>query len=188
MYENKNTTRSFEEIVTDFDLYRKAKAIREYLAKLAGCIPRLNENPNFYFGGTVDGLILIHYYGLPSAVGTPFGQWACTGGGCAENDNWFQEAEERLELVELFPELQNSNGCYGPIHAITKDLDGNPLPQVDWRLTSIGIGFNAATAIEAFQVAGGQVDPYELNQKYWARVKKEIGYQDYNDESAVNNG
>lgn len=140
------TERSFEQIVTDYDMLRRAKAIREWLSELSGLIPRLNEGPNPYYNATVDGLTLVHYYGGPSLLGTPFGGWAATGGGCLRDNNWFDKAQDRLGLEVLMPEYQNRQGCYGPIHAITKDLDGEPLPKVDWRFSGIGIGIVSQSA------------------------------------------
>jgi hypothetical protein len=141
------TTRTFDQIVGDVNLFRQAKAIREWLCELSGLIPRLNEGPNPYYQGTVDGLTLVQYYGSPSCVGTPFGSWAATGGGCLSNGSWFEEAKERLGLVVVMDEFQNSQGCYGPVHAITKDLEGNPLPLVDYRPSHINVaGLVSATA------------------------------------------
>ena len=131
--------RSMHEIAADVEMIRQAKSIREWLCHLSGLIPRLNERPNPYYGTTLDGLVLIHYYGGPSSVGTPFGEWSCTGGGCLKNADWFEEAKERLGLVEVMPERQISDGCFGPVHAITKDLDGNPVRQCQWELVGIGI-------------------------------------------------
>ena len=93
--------RSMHEIVADVEMIRQAKTIREWLCNLSGLIPRLNERPNPYYGTTLDGLVLIHCYGGPSSIGTPFGEWSCTGGGCLENPGWFDEAKERLEALFL---------------------------------------------------------------------------------------
>ena len=130
--------RKIEEIVADADMMRKAKAIREWLSELSGLIPRLNEDPNPYYSSTLDGLALVHYYGGPSGIATPFGKWSATGGGCLKNSDWFEEARQRLGLVEIMPELQNHQGCFGPVHAITKDLDGNPLPKTVWNTRYVG--------------------------------------------------
>ena len=130
--------RTYEQIVGDVDMIRKAKAIREWLLELSGLIPRLNESPNPYYGSTVDGLALIHYYGGPSAIATPYGEWMCTGGGCLKNLNWFEEARDRLGLVEVVAGVQLDEGYFGPVHAITKDLDGNPLPECVWETRGLG--------------------------------------------------
>jgi hypothetical protein len=141
------TKRTFDQIIGDVEMFLKAKAIREWLVELSGLIPRLEDGPNRYYQGTVDGLTLVQYYGGPSCVGTPFGSWAATGGGCLENGSWFNEAKDRLGLVVVMEEFQNSEGCYGPVHAITKDLDGNPLPLVDYRPSHINMaGLVSATA------------------------------------------
>lgn len=134
------TERNFDQIVADYEMFKRAKAIREWLSDISGLIPRLNEGPNPYYNATVDGLTLVHYYGGPSLIGTPFGGWAATGGGCLKDHNWLEKATDRLGLELIFAEYQNNQGCYGPVHAITKDLDGEPLPKTDWRHSHIGIG------------------------------------------------
>lgn len=114
-------------LLQDQKLYRDAMAIREWLCELSGLIPRLNEDPNSFYGNTLSGLTLIEYYGGPSAVGTPFGTWACTGGGSLKNRHWREEATERLGLVVSMPETNTSEGTHGPIWKITKNLDGEPI-------------------------------------------------------------
>lgn len=137
------TARNMDTIVTDKVLYEKAMHIREWLWKISGLIRRLNEDPNPCYGRTQDGLVLIEYYGGPSAIGTPLGQWACTGGGCHEKD-WLEQAKERLGLVMIQEEIVNDQGCYGPVWGITKDLDGNALPEPKWKLHGLSAGFNCA--------------------------------------------
>ncbi len=134
------TERTFDTVVTDVAMFTAAKSIREWLWKISGLIRRLNEGPNSFYGRTEDGLILIEYYGGPSKVGTPLGEWACTGGG-SHNSTWLEHAKERLGLVLLQAEIQNEQGCYGPVWGITKDLDGNALPTPKWTMCDIRVGF-----------------------------------------------
>jgi hypothetical protein len=128
--------RELRDIMNDLHMMQQAKKIREWLAEISGVIPRLKDRPNPYYGNTMDGLCLIGYYGGPSCIGTPFGSWPCGGGG-SHNATWFEEATERLGLVEVMPGTNAPNGYYGPVWGITKDVDGNPVTQFDWQLASI---------------------------------------------------
>ena len=141
-------SRDLHTALSDVSMYRAGKAIREWLAQLSGLIPRLNETPNPYYGTTVDGLVLIEYYGGPSCLGTPYGQWAATGGGCLENKDWRDEAKERLGLELLMPETHNEHGTFGAVWGITKDLDGNPLPKADWKEKCFWPGIKSKNAFD----------------------------------------
>lgn len=184
--------------MTNFEVIKKAKAIREWLAELSGLIPRLNEGPNPYYGATLGGLTLIHYYGGPSAVGTPFGQWACTGGGCLKDPDWYEKAKERLGLRRLVERKVDNMGEYGPVDLITKDLDGNPLPWYGVDLVRLGWGglqtrniFEHVRAEEAKQPMLPNVGPVftkkiilEMAEQYGVKVDPK-DYEDASDEKAV---
>lgn len=125
----------------DADLFRKANAIRTWVAGLTDAHACLNEDPNPYYGQTLAGLVLIESYGLPKALGTPHGEWDITNGGNISQD-WLPLANERLGLVKLCEETQvEALGCFGPVWAVTKDLDGNALPVTEWqkRTTMLGV-------------------------------------------------
>ena len=146
--------RALDTILDDTSMWKAAKEIREWLVQISGLCRRLNEDPNPFYESTLDGLVLVEYYGGPSSVGTPLGGWACTGGGVCNGD-WKEKAIERLGLVLLEPEIRNEQGCYGPVWGITKDLEGNPLPKPQWSLSSIGFGLvsDSPLAIQNVSVA-----------------------------------
>ena len=147
IHPTEKTTRTFDQIVNDVNMIKQAKAIREWLLEISGLFPRLNESPNPFYQGTTDGLTLVQYYSGPSSVGTPFGNWAATGGGVLRNRNWFDEAKERLGLTIIMEEFNNDMGTYGPVYGITLDLDGNKLPAVDYRFVrNNGLGIVSETA------------------------------------------
>jgi hypothetical protein len=150
--ENTVAARDLTTIATDYGMFNEARRIREWLWEISGLIRRLNEDPNPIYGCTQDGLVLIEYYGAPSSVGTPFGQWCCTGGGSHEAD-WLEQAKERLGLVMIQEEIQNEQGCYGPVWGITKDLDGNDLPPPVWTCHGIGVGFSSVGAINVHNLS-----------------------------------
>lgn len=161
-------TRDVYTVLEDVSMYRAGKAIREWLASLSGLIPRLNQTPNAYYGTTVDGLVLIEYYGGPSSIGTPYGQWAATGGGTLKNPKWLDEAKERLGLELLMSEINKSQGTFGPVWAITKDLDGNPLPKANWQELGFWPGI---TSTNAFGELSGVRIVQELNA--WVEAHKQ---------------
>ncbi len=200
------TTRTFEQIVTDVTMMRQAMLIREWLCEISGYIPRLNEGPNCYYGSTVDGLVLIEYYGSPCSIGMPFGKWAATGGG-SQKAEWFPEAFKRLGLVEVMVEVRNDNGCYGPIWSISKDLEGKPVVPCDFREPSINIvgissqsafmqgillkDFVAAMDARGFvpEELGEGKSPwtvlhnnyYEFNKVVWKEMKDKLGFVEWDD-------
>lgn len=161
-------------IAADYPMFDAARRIREWLWEISGLIRRLNEDPNPFYGCTTDGLVLIEYYGGPSCVGTPFGQWACTGGGSHEAD-WLEQAKERLGLVMIQEEIQNDQGCYGPIWGITKDLDGNDLPTPVWNLSYISVGFESVGALNT-----RSMPPQKLKDALIAAGVKQEGNPDWN--------
>lgn len=209
------TERTFDQIVGDTEMYRRAKDIRKWLVEISGLIPRLNESPNAYYNCTIDGLTLVQYYGGPSLVGTPFGGWAATGGGCLKDFDWFEKAKERLGLEVLLEEHTNRQGHYGPVHAITRDLDGEPLPKTDWRLSRIvmvgiesesafGYRFHDLSSLKERYIAAGLMDSdeeeppsswlpdmvfrgmsYRLNKRLWDGMKSQIDFRDWMDEKKI---
>lgn len=132
------TTRTRDEVINDTALMLAARDIRKWLLDETTLIPRLNESPNHYYGHTMDGLVLIEYYGTPSKIGTPYGEWSLSGGGCDnKEEQWREAAKQKLGLVLLQDEYYDNNemsgGTVGPVWGITKDLNGNDLPVPDWR-------------------------------------------------------
>jgi hypothetical protein len=116
--------------------YEKAQDIAKFIkAKLPSFENWTKEGINpFYDRIPFDGAIgLKMYYGAPSSLLTPLGEMKITGSGCHPNnmDEVMQELTDTLGLVEVLPEVNDTMGCHGPIYAITKDLNGNPLPQLD---------------------------------------------------------
>jgi len=196
-----NTLRPYNTIVSDYSMFRAAMAIREWLWEISGYIRRLNEDPNPYYGVIADGLTIIEYYGSPSCLGTPFGKWACTGGGC-QKAGWFDQAKERLGLVLLIPQIDDEQGTHGPVWGITKDLEGNLLPTA--RLPKFGDPFmTVEERIAELRAAGvnnhspGVVDwvypsgwseravaddvYYQHSKFKWSQVKANIGFVSWDD-------
>lgn len=181
-------------------LYKKAKAIREWLLQISGLIPRLNEDPNPYYHITLDGLTLVEYYGGPSQVGTPLGGWMLSGGGCC-SEHWREEATSRLGLVLLVPGVQSDHGYDGPIWAITKDLDGNPLPPTRYESSDEdrlvrGVSFSLLEGIPkdvmiaelaSFKPQLKSEDPdesdpyYAYMKKAWGSIKEQISFLAWDD-------
>lgn len=122
------------------ELMKHAVYIRKELFSLTTYISR-NESPNPYWGRTLEGLILIQYYGCPGSIGTPVGKWSVDGGGCDYNNGiWFEKSLSKFGLKEIFPLIVNDNGEFGPIYAITKGINGNelPTPKIDLVLNDFG--------------------------------------------------
>jgi hypothetical protein len=91
-------------------------------------------NPHYYQVESNGGLALIMYDGMPSSFGTPLGELRLGGRGVS-NQDVRDMLRERLGLVEIVPKQVTMEGEFGPIMSITKDLEGNPLPQAVLRTT-----------------------------------------------------
>jgi hypothetical protein len=87
---------------------------------------------NPYYNRTTSGLYLEFYYGYPSKIWTPGGQWAMTGSTCTRGD--LGETAEglvapfmaRLNTRLHEPQHQSRWGCHGPVYAIL-EIDGEPV-------------------------------------------------------------
>jgi hypothetical protein len=145
--------RTLTEILYDVQMMEAARDIRKYLVDLnPRMAPRLDESPNPFYGHTLDGLVLFDSgYGLPKAIGTPFGEWAMSGGGVVI-PGWLEIATLRLGLVKIVPETYDDDpmfgGMRGAAYAITKDLSGNALPEVRYVQKTHGIGRNCESHYE----------------------------------------
>lgn len=154
------------------ELMKHASEIRKYLFNLTTYIPR-NESPNPYYGRTEEGLVLIQYYGCPGSIGTPIGKWAVDGGGCDYKRNWFEIAKPVLDLVEIQPIIINDMGEFGPIHAITKSLDGTILPSPKHKFE-----FNGLSFISCINCIDDSLSCSELFEKYysqWKEIELQLG-------------
>jgi hypothetical protein len=181
--------RDIKEIVADVQMMQSAMKIREWLCGISGLIPRLNESPNKYYGSTIDGIAVIHYYGGPSRVATPYGSWACTGGGCC-NDDWFEKAEKELGLILLMQEKNDSSGCYGPVHGITKDLEGNKLATPEWTALGFWPGIRSVSpfSILSYKTLDEAIDTLNSLEKHpddYESSVDEILAKDYTDEQKI---
>ncbi len=92
----------------------------------------------YYLGGQTDnaieprfnqivangGIVLCVYQNTPLFFGTPLGRLALIGGQRFD-DALLQEAKRVLGLVEIIPLIEKK---WGPVYAITKDIQGNSVP------------------------------------------------------------
>jgi hypothetical protein len=137
--------RTMNEILNDVAMMGAARDIRKYLTDLnPKMFKRLGSEPNPFYGHTLDGLVLFDSgYGLPDSIGTPFGEWEMSSGGTYDSD-WLEIATPRLGLIQIVPETYDTNplfgGMRGAAYAITKDLQGNPLPDVRFVQERHGVG------------------------------------------------
>lgn len=120
--------------------FETAQAIAEHIQQLTAktldyAENRTKESINpFYDRIKADGSLgLRMYYGSPSSLLTPLGQMqinGSTGHIGNQQKKLMEELKETLGLKEILPGVQDEMGYNGPIYAITKDLSGNPLPEL----------------------------------------------------------
>lgn len=145
-------------------LMKHASFIRKELFNLTTCISR-NDPPNPYWGRTIEGLVLIQYYGCPGSIGTPIGKWSVDGGGCDFcNGVWFEKSHLRFGLKEIFHLVVNRNGEFGPVYAITKGMNGEelPTPKIDLVLNDMGFFPSSKT-------------DYDELMEQWYKIKTSLG-------------
>jgi hypothetical protein len=128
-----NLTMNDDQLVA---IMRKVIDISEWLIPQTKCFVHgdvYNGGPNHFYGNIKDngGLFLVESYWNPGYIMTPLGEWAVTNGGECSHD-WFKTAKDRLGLVVVQEHCNNKMGSYGPVYRITKDLEGNPLPEAIW--------------------------------------------------------
>lgn len=143
------------------DYYRRAQDISRYILETVnagqrwGMENRTSESPNPFYSQIEPngGLALEMYYSLPSDLCTPLGKLSIGGSGSGSQEA-MEQIKEKLGLVEIVPVRHTREGTFGPIYAITKDLEGNTLP----------------TAVLAKRVS--YID-YNEAKKIWKDVKPE---------------
>jgi hypothetical protein len=89
-----------------------------------------SESVNPYYSQTSQGLMLELYYGTPSRLWTPWGQWGFAGSSAATGSGFEPLVAalcEELGASVFKPEVVNSMGCFGPVYALSK-FEGESLP------------------------------------------------------------
>lgn len=101
------------------------------------------------------GLALVEYYGMPSALATPFGSITFVNGGRV-SDDWFAPARDVLDLKPIWGERGECNenevvrdavrpvyvehiGEFGPVWMISNDIDGKPFDRAYFAPQAVGI-------------------------------------------------
>ena len=146
-----NPRREIQIDLTDY--YRRANAIASFILKVA------NEN-HWIQDRTSQGINPCHdqvesngamalemYYGMPSTLHTPLGRVEFAGSGQGDFNDVMELLTERFGLEEIVPVTQTDNGAFGPIYRITKDLEGNELPEVIYAKKADFIGYDNARAL-----------------------------------------
>jgi hypothetical protein len=121
------------------DYFRRAQAICKHIFDTVngqeGCkmYSRLEQSPNPFYGqvNPNGGIALEQDYSTPSRLMTPLGQLEISGGSSSIGDGMskvWEKLTADLGLVEIVPVKHTREGFFGPIFAITKDLEGNQLP------------------------------------------------------------
>jgi len=108
----------------DFDLFVAARKIADLVHSYPNdqlwMLDRRNAAPNPYYKQTESGLFLEMYYGLPSRLWTPWGEWHFGGSGSGDWDPVHPVILARLGATEYQPEM----GYIGPVYAIHR-VDGD---------------------------------------------------------------
>lgn len=76
--------------------------------------------PNPFYNQTKQGLFLEEYYGMPSKIHTPYGNWSILGCGSGDWEKVIEAIKEPLGLVLIQARKQTTLGEVGPYWAITK--------------------------------------------------------------------
>ena len=88
---------------------------------------RRKDPANPYYNQTADGLFLEFYYGMPSSLWTPWGEWGFGGSGSGYWDNILPLILEQFGATLHQPLRNSSMGEFGPVYALHKVGD-TPLP------------------------------------------------------------
>lgn len=89
---------------------------------------RRKESVNPFYNQMTQGLALEMYYGMPSRIWTPWGQWGFGGSGMGSFDAFVELLLPQLGGEVLVPLVANSMGEFGPTYGITK-IGSMALPQ-----------------------------------------------------------
>lgn len=115
-------------------------------------------NP-FYSVISNDGTLLLQMgYFLPSHFHTPLGKFDFAGSGFTNKHIAMEHLEtlkEKLGLVEVVPKSSGLWGEFGPIFAVTQDVDGFPFHLPDMPLAKAEIS-------------------YEYNREEWRKIKAHL--------------
>lgn len=112
--------------------FAKVTAIQKHISRLVTGHEEGVGSPHVWSDRLpANGSMCLRAYsdGTPHSLCTPFGKICLAGQNSADRPKWEEimpRLQEELGLVEILPGIQ---GKKGPIYAITRDLEGNPLPQ-----------------------------------------------------------
>lgn len=81
---------------------------------------RRKERVNPYYNQTSDGLFLEFYYGIPSSLWTPWGNWRFGGDGCGYWESILPLILEQFDATLHQPLRRGSMGEFGPVYALHK--------------------------------------------------------------------
>jgi len=126
-------------------------------------------NPYYYQVEPNGGIALIMSYGGPSGFGTPLGELRLSnGGGFSPPAALIDAITEKLGAVEIVPKKITHQGEFGPILAITKDLDGNPLPMAALTKRESYIEYNEAKRLWDENLPDGAEDTGAISRRFAA--------------------
>ncbi len=115
-------------------------------------------NP-FYSVIPNNGTLLLQMgYFLPSHFHTPLGKFDFAGGGFVNKQvamDHLETLKKKLGLVEIVPKSSSCWGEFGPIFAVTQDLDGSPFHLPDMPLAKAEIS-------------------HEYNREEWRKIKANL--------------
>jgi|LauGreDrversion4_2_1035121.scaffolds.fasta_scaffold522284_1 hypothetical protein len=153
------------------EYYRRVFKISNYIIELYNSRPdecsihtRIHDavefGPNFFYGVTPnDGSLLLNIsYFTPSDFYTPLGRLNFAGGGCGTRkifEEYLEIIKLKLGLVEIIPKTSSLWGEFGPIFAVTQDLDGCPFHLTDMPLAKAEIS-------------------HEYNREEWRKIKANL--------------
>lgn len=78
-----------------------------------------SSGPNPYYYQTRQGLMLEAYYGMPSKILTPYGEWSILGCGSGNWEEVIEMIKRPLGLVVIMERQDTQIGSFGPRWAIT---------------------------------------------------------------------
>lgn len=123
----------------DFDLYQAARRVADVIFEYID--PRFDpksdkpwkddrrrEEVNPYHHQTANGLFLEFYYGSPSSLRTPWGEWHFSGSGSGSWEKITPELLKRFGATLHEPERTSQMGVFGPVYALHK-VDEVTLPE-----------------------------------------------------------
>jgi len=105
--------------------------------------------PNPYYSVIPDdgSLLLEMFEGMPRNFHTPLGKFHFSGSGSGDHRKLMDDLKIKFGLIEIVPEKKTKFQCFGPIYAVTRDLEGSAFPMPSEPRHKITLDYGTANTV-----------------------------------------